>query len=281
MRNERSRRECLVDPAWVSGHLDDPGVRLIEVNRVGTEAYETGHIPGAVGWNWKAALWDERMREFPTPEEMARRLGAVGIRNGTTIVIYGVPFQYGTYPYWVLRLLGHPDVRLLDGGKTRWQQEGRPLTRDVPTFRPVPCTPATPNPAIRILREEVLGSLGKPGVAILDVRSPEEYRGERVAPPGHPDGGAERTGRIPGARHLYFMELINGDGTFKSPAQIRRLVEDRGITPDKEVIVYCRLSHRASLAWFALHELLGYPKVRSYDGSWTEWGSVVGVPIER
>ncbi len=281
MREGRARRDVLVDTEWVASHLDDPRVRVVEVNRVGTEAYEIGHIPGALGWNWKAALWDVRMREFPTPEEMARRLGVAGIRNDTTIVFYGVPVQYRTYPYWVLRLLGHPDVRLLDGGKTRWQEEGRPLTREVPSVRPVPYTPTTPNLAVRILREEVLGSLGKPGVAILDVRSPEEYRGERVAPPGHPDDGAERTGRIPGAKHLYFMELLNGNGTFKDPTEIQRLVEERGITPDKEVIVYCRLSHRASLAWFALHELLGYQKVRSYDGSWTEWGSVVGVPIER
>ncbi len=181
----------------------------------------------------------------------------------------------------VLRHCGHRDVRLLDGGKTRWVREGRPLTTEVPAVAPVQYAPAQPVPAMRILRYEVLRRLGDTGTVLLDVRSPEEYRGERVAPPGRPDDGAERTGRIPGAVHLHFLDLLREDGIFKAPAEMRRLCEAAGVTPDKEIVVYCCLSHRASLAAFALAQLLGYPRVRNYDASWTEWGSVVGVPIER
>ncbi len=277
----QGRPGALVDTAWVAAHARDPNVRLIEVNQEGTRAFERGHIPGALGWHWKAMLWDPLRREFPDPETMAARLGAAGIGDETTVVFYGEPIQFGTYGWWVLRYGGHRDVCLLDGGRTRWVREGRPLTTEVPAVVPVRYAPTTADPSIRVLREEVLRRLGDPGTVLFDVRSPEEYRGERVAPPNRPDDGAERAGRIPGAVHLYFMDLLREDGTFKAPDEMRRLCEARGVTPEKEVIVYCRLSHRASLASFVLTELLGYPRVRNYDGSWTEWGSVVGVPIER
>ena len=271
----------LVDAAWVVARAQDPHVRLIEVDMEGTKAYERAHIPGALGWHWKTMLWDPLRREFPDAPTLAGRLGAAGIGNDTTVVCYGEPLQFGTYGWWVLRLCGHHEVRLLDGGKARWVREGRPLTREVPSIRPVPYAPAPPRPAMRASRDEVLRRLGDPGTVLLDVRSPEEYRGERVAPPGRPDDGAERAGRIPGAIHLHFLDLLQEDGTFKAPEEMRRLFEARGVTPDREIVVYCRLSHRASLAAFALTQLLGYPRVRNYDGSWTEWGSVVGVPIER
>jgi len=281
MNTGQGRPSALVDAAWLASHAQDANVRLIEVNMEGTRAYERGHIPGALGWHWKTMLWDPLRREFPDPATMAARLGAAGIGDETTVVCYGEPLQFGTYGWWVLRYCGHRDVRLLDGGRTRWVREGRPLTTDVPSLVPVRYTPAAPNPSMRALREEVLRRLGDPGTVLFDVRSPEEYRGERVAPPGRPDDGAERAGRIPGAVHLYFMDLLREDGVFKAPDEMRRLCEARGVTPEKEIIVYCRLSHRASLAYFALTELLGYQRVRSYDGSWTEWGSVVGVPLER
>jgi thiosulfate/3-mercaptopyruvate sulfurtransferase len=274
-------RSALVDAAWVAAHAGDANVRLIEVNMEGTRAYEGGHIPGALGWHWKTMLWDRLRREFPDPETMAARLGAAGIGNETTVVLYGEPIQFGTYGWWVLRYCGHPDVRLLDGGRTRWLREGRPLTTEVPAVVPVRYAPMPPRPSLRVLREEILRRLGDPGTVLFDVRSPEEYRGERVAPPNRHDDGAERTGRIPGAVHLHFLDLLREDQTFKAPEEMRRLCEARGVVPEKDVIVYCRLSHRASLANFALTEILGYPRVRNYDGSWTEWGSVVGVPIER
>jgi thiosulfate/3-mercaptopyruvate sulfurtransferase len=281
MSTGQERPSALVDAAWVAAHAGDPNVRLIEVNMEGTRAYDGGHIPGAIGWHWKTMLWDPLRREFPDPETMAARLGAAGIGNGTTVVFYGEPIQFGTYGWWVLRYCGHPDVRLLDGGRTRWLREGRPLTAEVPAVAPVRYAPAPPRASLRVLREEILGRLGDPGTVLFDVRSPEEYRGERVAPPNRHDDGAERAGRIPGAVHLHFLDLLREDQTFKAPEEMRRLCEARGVAPAKEVIVYCRLSHRASLVNFALTQLLGYPRVRNYDGSWTEWGSVVGVPIER
>lgn len=277
----RQGQSSLVDAGWVAAHAGDPMVRLVEVNMDGTKAYEAGHIPGAVGWHWKTMLWDPLRREFPDPETMAGRLGAAGIGNDTTVVLYGEPLQFGTYGWWVLRYCGHRDARVLDGGKERWRREGRPLTTEVPPVTPVPYRPVAREPGRRVLREEVLRRLGDPGTVLFDVRSPEEYRGERVAPPERHDDGAERAGRIPGAVHLHFRELLREDGTFKDREEMRRLCAARGVTPDKDIIVYCRLSHRASLVSFALTELLGYPRVRNYDGSWTEWGSVVGAPIER
>jgi thiosulfate/3-mercaptopyruvate sulfurtransferase len=281
MTTEQGRPSALVDGAWVAAHAGEPNVRLIEVNMEGTRAYDGGHIPGALGWHWKTMLWDPLRREFPDPETMAARLGAAGIGNETTVVFYGEPIQFGTYGWWVLRYCGHPDVRLLDGGRTRWLREGRPLTTEVPAVAPVRYAPMPSRPSLRVLREEILRRLEDPGTVLFDVRSPEEYRGERVAPPNRHDDGAERTGRIPGAVHLHFLDLLREDQTFKAPEEMRRLCEARGVVPEKDVIVYCRLSHRASLANFALTEILGYPRVRNYDGSWTEWGSVVGVPIER
>ena len=273
---------ALVDAAWVAARAGDPKVRLVEVNMEGTAAYERGHIPGAIGWHWKTMLWDGHRREFPDPETMAARLGAAGVTPETTVVCYGEPLQFGTYGWWVLRYCGHRDARVLDGGKVRWRADGRPLTTEVPpAAAPARYPPTTPHPAMRVLRDEILGRLGDPGTVLLDVRSPEEYRGERVAPPGRPDDGAERAGRIPGAVHLHFTDLLRDDGTFQPRDEMRRRCEGVGVTPAKEIIVYCRLSHRASLVGFALTQLLGYPRVRHYDGSWTEWGSMVGMPIER
>lgn len=272
---------ALVNTEWVAQHVEDPTVRLVEVDRVGTESYLCGHIPGAVGWHWKQQLWDPHDREFPAPDVLAGRLGAAGISRDTTIVVHGDPVQFGTYAWWALTYCGHPDVRLLDGTKTRWIREGRPLTTDVVAPAPVRYEPARRLPSMRILREEVLASLGRSDTILVDLRSPEEYRGERVAPPGMPDDGAERAGHIPGARHLYFSEMLHDDETFRPVDELRALWAARGATPDKHVVVYCRLSHRATLAYFVLTQLLAYPRVRSYDGSWTEWGSVVGVPIAR
>lgn len=277
----RAEPHALVSAAWLADHLDDPAVRVLEIDRDATLAYEAGHIRGAVGWHWKTMLWDPLRRDFADSATMAARLGAAGIANETTVVVYGEPLQFGAYGWWALAYGGHLDVRLLDGGRTRWQREGRPLTTEVPVVEPVSYAPTRPDPTMRVFREEVLRGLGDPRAVLFDLRSPEEYRGERVAPPGQPDDGAVRGGHIPGAVNLYFTELLEEDGTFKDALAMRRMLEARGLDSDKEVIVYCRLSHRATLAYFVLTRILRHPRVRCYDGSWTEWGSVVGIPIER
>ena len=273
----------LVSAAWLGERLGSPGVRVIEVASVNDGvAYREGHIPGAVWWYWKAALWHDTDREFPTPEAMGRRLGRIGVTPETTVVLYGDPVQYGTYAFWVLSMCGHPDVRIVDGAKTKWRAERRPLSTETPRAAPVPYRPRPGDTASRVGRDDVRAGLGRPGRLLLDARSPEEYRGERVMPPPFFDHGAERTGRIPGAVHLYYRELLNEDDTFKRPEELESVLRARGASPDRgDIVAYCRLSHRATLVWFAMRHLLGYENVRVYDGSWTEWGSIVGYPIEK
>jgi len=272
---------ALVETEWLAERLSDPDLRLIEVDWDGRADYEAGHIPGALGWHWKTALWDPLQRQFPTDEEVCRRLGQAGIRNDTTVVFHGVPVQFGTYAWWVFRLFGHADVRILNGGKRKWIDEGRPLTKDEPKVAAQTYLPVARTEAMRAGRDEVLANIGNPDCVLLDHRSPEEYSGQRVGVPGKPDVGAESYGRIPGALHLPHEALLNADTTFKSPDQLRAAIAAHVDRPDRAVISYCRMAHRATLASFAMTELLGYTNVRVYDGSWTEWGSMVGVPIER
>ena len=279
----------LVSCHWLAGHLEDPDVRIIEVSsRHDDTSYRAGHIPGAVWWSWKEALWHPTDRELITPEQLAERLGALGVSPQTTLVVYGDPVQFGTYAFWVVSMAGHRDLRLLNGGRKRWTAEGRPLSQDVPVFSPVTYPPGTADVSSRVGRDDVLARLSQPGRILLDLRSPEEYRGERVSPPSGEvrfdlDHGAERAGRIPGAVHLFFRELVNEDDTFLSPEEIWRILRRVNITPNsgREIVTYCRLSHRATIAWFAMKYLLGLGNVQVYDGSWTEWGSIVGFPIEK
>lgn len=271
----------LIDTNWIADRIESPNVCLIEIDWDGLSDYEAGHIPGALGWNWKSALWDPFQREFPTREGYAARLGNAGISADTTVVFYGAPVQFGTYAWWVFRLFGHADVRILDGGKVKWQNEGRALTREVPVVKPACYVPLQEARDIRASRDAVLKAIADKHAILLDHRSAEEYAGERVGLPGKPDVGAERYGRIPGARHLPFDSLLNADTTFKPVNKIRELVQEHVPQSDYAVISYCRLAHRATLASFAMTELLGYENVRVYDGSWTEWGNMVGVPIER
>lgn len=278
-------RTPLVDCAWLADHLDDPNVRVIEVsNTPDDSAYREGHVPGALWWFWKDALWHESDREFPTPAEMALRLSSIGITEKTTIVIFGSPVNFGSYAFWVLRMCGHRDIRFLDGGRKRWVAEGRPMTKDIPQFPTATYVVQRAKDTSRVGRDDVLAKLDEPGRVLLDVRTPEEYSGERVSPATAAfDSGAERKGRIPGAIHLFFRELLNEDDTFKTPDEMRAILEGVGVSTsgDGEIVTYCRLSHRASLAWLVLESLLGIPNVRVYDGSWTEWGSIVGFPVER
>jgi thiosulfate/3-mercaptopyruvate sulfurtransferase len=285
MPDAKQNIPSLVTPEWLESHLGDPGLRLIEVAGLwptDLAAYGEGHLPGAASWKWKEALWDDTVRDFPSPDEFARRLGAAGIGNDTTVVVYGEDVQFGIYAWWVFRYCGHRNVHLLDGGRYRWKAERRKLTTDLP---PVPAPtlyrPMPRDETMRILRDEVASLLGNPGVVILDARSPEEFRGERVGGPGGPDVGAMRYGRIPGARPLHFVDLLDGNKAFRPAAEIKAMLDERGIKPARQAIAYCRLSHRASVAYFALAQLLGWENVRVYDGSWTEWGNLVGAPIER
>ena len=276
---------ALVDPNWVAAHANDPNVCLIDVAGLGQDdlqAYKAGHVPGAHPWQWKETLWDTHMRDFPAPQEFARRLGAAGIGNDTTVVFYGEGVQFGVYAWWVFRYCGHENVRVLDGARYRLANEGRPLVTDEPAPRPAKTyQPVERVERMRVLRDEMLRALGQSRTLILDGRSPEEYRGERVGAAPGPDVGAMRYGRIPDARHLYFNDLLNADTSFRSREELRAIVDAQGVAPHKDIIAYCRLSHRATVLYFVLTELLGLDNVRVYDGSWTEWGNLVGVPIER
>lgn len=275
---------ALVQPDWLENHLDDPNLRIIALNWTDSVNYDKAHIPGAIFWDWKDMLWDPTVRDFPNPATFAERCSEAGIGNDTHVVFYGDPaVQFGTYAWWVFKYCGHANASVLDGARMRWEREGRPMTQDVPDIARVAYRPNEQpgNAHMRAMRDDVLGALGDAGTVILDHRSPEEYRGELLSPPGTPNHGAERLGHIPGAKHLHFEDLIGDDTSFRPADEIRAMLAERGATPDKAIISYCRLSHRATLAYFALTELLGYENVRSYDGSWTEWGSVVGVPIEK
>lgn len=287
MMNERdtSGVDALVTPEWLEAHRNDPNLRLVEIaglRQDEMQAYKAGHIPGAVCWRWKEMLWDALKRDFPDPAEFARRMGASGISNDTLVVLYGEDVQFGIYAWWALRYCGHRNVRVLDGARYRWTAEGRRLETQIPPApEPVSYDVVERSEEMRIFRDEVLAAIGRPGVAIIDARSPEEYSGARVGGPGGSDHGAVRAGRIPGARHVFYMDLFDANKAFKPRAELASLVEERGITSEEEVIAYCRMSHRATVAYFALTQILGYPKVRVYDGSWTEWGNLVGVPIEK
>lgn len=276
---------ALVTPAWLLEHQSDPNVRLIEIagmSQPNMEAYKAGHVPGAVCWPWKEMLWDSHMRDFPNPEDFAERMGAAGIANDTTVVFYGEDIQFGVYAWWTLTYCGHEHVKVLDGGRHRWQAEGLALT----TEEPPPAAPVTYQPTerrehMRIMRDKVLEAARAGDTAILDARSPEEYSGDRVQGPPGPDHGAVRAGRIPGARHIFYLELMDETFSYKSPADLTAELAARGVAPDDKVIVYCRMSHRATALYFALTEILDFKNVQTYDGSWTEWGNLVGYPIER
>ena len=275
----------IVSTDWLTDRLLDPTIKVIEVSsKLGDEApYRTGHIPGAVNFYWKDLCWHDSDREFVTPGELANRLGKVGVSEKDRIVLYGDPVQYGTYALWALTMAGHPEIFILDGSRTKWVMEGRPMTDVVPEVQQVDYVAQNGDVRMRLGRENLLNKLKEPSRFLLDVRSPEEYSGERVMEYGNFDHGAERGGRIPGAKHLYYKDLLNPDDSFKKPEELLEIFKNVGCIPDdyKEVVCYCRLSHRATFAWTALTHVLGNNNIFIYDGSWTEWGSIVGYPIER
>jgi thiosulfate/3-mercaptopyruvate sulfurtransferase len=277
--------ETLVSTDWLEQHLDDDDLRLIEISSTVDDAayHQGGHIPGAAWFFWKDICWHPTDRQFITPEALAERLGAIGVGPKTTVVLYGDPVQYGTYAYWAFTMAGHANLKILDGTRTKWTQEGRPLSKDIPEFSVVDYPPGKGDASMRLGRDDIRDNLGRPGRFLLDVRSPEEYSGERVMEAPKFDHGAERGGRIPGAQHLFFKELLNDDDTYKSPDELFAILEGVGATPDNadEIVVYCRLSHRATFTWVAMTRILGFENVKIYDGSWTEWGSIVGFPVEK
>jgi thiosulfate/3-mercaptopyruvate sulfurtransferase len=271
----------LVETDWLEAHTDDPAIRVIEVDE-DTTAYEKGHIRSAVGWNWSTDLHAEVGREYVSREELSELLARAGVDEDTTVVLYGGNNNwFAAYAYWILKLRGFDAVKLLNGGRKKWELESRELTQDVPNpqrtgFR----ISGSERPGIRALRDEVISKVGS-GVALVDVRSPEEFRGEKLAPDHLPQEQSQVPGHIPGAANIPWAKAANEDGTFKSAEELRALYEAEGVTDDKEVIAYCRIGERSSHTWFALQELLGYPDVKNYDGSWTEYGSLVGAPVER
>lgn len=273
--------EVLVTTQWAADHLNDNNVRFVEID-VDTSAYDEGHIPGAVGWNWQIDTQDTLRRDIPGKEAFAALLGRSGISNDTTVILYGDNNNwFATYAFWLLKYYGHDDVRLIDGGRKKWLAEKRPLATEVPDVAPATYNPREPHGDIRALRRFVEESVNHSGRALVDVRSPAEFSGELLAPPGVPQEGAQRGGHIPGAANISWGQAVAEDGTFKPYGELAELYGSRGITADKEVIAYCRIGERSSHTWFVLQYLLGYPHVRNYDGSWTEWGSAIGVPIEK
>lgn len=273
--------EVLVDADWVEAHLHDPKVRLIEVD-VDTTAYDQGHISGAVSFNWQKELQDQLVRAPLSQARLEDLLSRAGVSNDTTIVLYGDNNNwFAAWALWILKFYGHQDVRLLDGGRVKWLADKRAITTEIPSYPRTSYHAQSPNTSIRALRDQILTQLGRRGITLVDVRSPAEYSGELLAPAHLPQEGAQRGGHIPGALNIPWSMAVSEDGTFKTAGELRSLYESKGVTSDKEVIAYCRIGERSSHTWFALYYLLGYPNVRNYDGSWTEWGSLIGAPIEK
>jgi thiosulfate/3-mercaptopyruvate sulfurtransferase len=273
-------KDVLVDTQWVEDHLQDPGVKIVEVDE-NPALYAEAHIPGAIGFDWRTDLQDQVKRDFLGPEDFGRLFGEHGISGDDTIVLYGDRNNwFAAYTYWYLRYYGHDAVKLMNGPREKWIAEGRPTTTDVPSLEAATFTAQPGDDAIRAKRDEVLAELGG-DTKLVDVRSPAEYAGDIISPSGYEQEGAQRGGHIPGAASIPWASAVREDGTFKSAEELRELYGAKGVTDDAKVIAYCRIGERSAHTWFVLHELLGNDDVRNYDGSWTEWGNLVDVPVEK
>ena len=272
--------EALVETAWLAERLSDPALRVIEVDE-DTSAYQKGHIPGAIGWNWSTDLHAPVGRDYLSKDALAELLSRSAVSDATVILYGGNNNWFAAYAYWILKLRGFDAVRLLNGGRKKWELESRELVTEIPVYPGREYRIETPErPGIRAMRDDVLDVIGSNRAGLVDVRSPEEFRGEKLAPDHLPGEQAQVPGHIPGAVNVPWMRAANDDGTFKSADELHDLYTRLGITPDRQVIAYCRIGERSSHTWFALTELLGYPDVKNYDGSWTEYGSLVSVPVE-
>jgi len=272
--------EVLVDTKWVEEHKNDPKVRIAEVDYDPSANYALGHVPGSVLLDWKVDINDPLTRNVLSREAAESLMQRVGVSNDTTLILYG-DFNnwFAAFAFWVLKYYGVKDVRIMNGGRKKWLEEDRPLTKDSPSYGKGDFKASGPDTKIRVFLDYVKSTLGSK--VLVDVRSPKEFTGEILAPPEYPTEHAQRGGHIPGAVNIPWAQAVNEDGTFKSTEELKKLYESKGVTPDREVIAYCRIGERSSHSWFVLKYLLGYPDVKNYDGSWTEWGNMINNPIEK
>ncbi len=276
----QTKQDVLVSTEWVAGHLNDPKIRIVEVD-VDTKAYSEGHVPGATGWAWDTQLCDTVRRDIIPKAKFEQLMGQSGISNSTTVVLYGDNNNwFAAWAFWQLKVYGHQDVRLMNGGRKKWIAEGRDLVKDAPRATPASYQAKDPDLSIRAFLPEVTKAVESKSIQLVDVRSPQEFTGELLAPPGLPET-CQRGGHIPTAKNIPWGKACNEDGTFKSPEELKALYGGAGITGDKPVVAYCRIGERSSHTWFVLKHLLGFSNVKNYDGSWTEWGNLVGAPVEK
>jgi thiosulfate/3-mercaptopyruvate sulfurtransferase len=274
--------EVLTDTHWVENHHKDGNVRIAEVDYDPRANYELGHIPGSVLFDWKRDINDPINRNILSKQSCEELLQRFGINNDTTLILYG-DFNnwFAAFAFWVFKYYGYRDVKIMDGGRKKWLEEDRPLSKEVPNYPKGNFKASEPDDNIRVFMNYVKETLGKKDKALVDVRSPKEFTGEILAPPEYPTEHAQRGGHIPGAANIPWSQAVNDDGTFKSVDELKKLYDAKGIIPDKEIITYCRIGERSSHTWFVLKYLLGYPNVKNYDGSWTEWGNMIANQIEK
>jgi thiosulfate/3-mercaptopyruvate sulfurtransferase len=273
-------KDVLVSTDWVQEHLDDDSIRIVEVDE-NPALYADSHIPGAIGFDWQRDLQDQVKRDFLGPKEFGELFGSRGISNDHLVVLYGDRNNwFAAYTYWYLKYYGHDNVKLINGPREKWIGEGKPTSKESPSYPTAKFAAKGPNEEIRAVRDEMLKLVGS-DTRLVDVRSPQEYSGELIAMAGYEQEGAQRGGHIPGAANVPWAQAVNEDGTFKSADSLRELYEGKGVVNGNDIVAYCRIGERSAHTWFVLHELLGNDNVKNYDGSWTEWGNMVAVPVEK